>query len=133
MASTFPLTIVSPAATVFSGEAALVEAPGVEGDFGVLPAHSPFFSMIRPGVITVTAEVGSKRYFVSSGYADVSPEGVTILSEHALDLDITDKEQAKQQLEEAEGALAVAETPAEKAKAEKALAVARALLTAINQ
>lgn len=132
MTNTFPLTIVSPAATVFSGEATLVEVPGVEGDFGVLPAHSPLFSMIRPGIITVQAEVGGKRFFVASGYADVSPEGVIILSERALDLDTFDKAEAVRQLEDAEGALAVAETDAERARAEKAVMTSKALVNALN-
>lgn len=128
MPATFPLRIVSPAAEVFHGQAALVEVPGVEGDFGVLPNHSAFFSMIRPGVITVQAEVGGERFFVASGYADVSPEGVTILSERAVNLKTADKAEAQAQLEAAEGALAVAESQAEKAKAEKALTVAKALV-----
>ena len=127
MSATFPLRIVSPAAELFSGQAALVEAPGAEGDFGVLPNHSAFFSMIRPGVITVQAEIGSKRFFVASGYADVSPAGVTILSERAVDLDTVDKAEINAQLEAAQAALAVSETEAEKAKAEKALATLRIL------
>ena len=125
--TTFPLRIISPAAEVFHGQAALVEAPGVEGDFGVLPNHSAFFSMIRPGIITVQAEIGSKRFFVASGYADVSPEGVTVLAERAVDIDTLDNTDIRRQLELAEAALAVAETDAERAKAEKTLATLRML------
>ena len=125
--TTFPLRIISPAAEVFHGQAALVEAPGEEGDFGVLPNHSAFFSMIRPGIITVQAEIGSKRFFVASGYADVSPEGVTVLAERAVDIDTLDNADIRRQLELAEAALAVAETDAERAKAEKTLATLRML------
>lgn len=81
MATQFPLHIVSPARTVFSGDVSLVEVPGLEGDFGVLAGHAPFFSMLRPGVITIHTAGGTQRLEVESGYADVGPEGTTILSD----------------------------------------------------
>ena len=87
MATTFPLQIVSPAKIVFADAATMVEVPGVEGDFGVLPGHSPLFSMIRAGVITVHLADGSKKLFwVEAGYADVTPQGTTLLAEHIRDL-----------------------------------------------
>lgn len=78
---TFPLQIVSPAKIVFSGEATLVEVPGVEGDFGVLANHSPVFAMLRSGTIRVHQGGSVKVFEVTAGYADVNPEGTTILSE----------------------------------------------------
>ena len=132
MASTFPLRIIAPAAEVFHGQAALVEIPGAEGDFGVLPNHSAFFSMIRPGIITVEADIGSKRFFVASGYADVSPDQVTILCEQALDLASVSKQQVAERLEAAEAALATATTDAAKRKAEANLLAAKALGAALQ-
>ena len=85
--TTFPLQIVSPAKIVFAGEASMVEVPGVEGDFGVLPGHSPLFSMVRAGVITIHQPDNSKTlYWVEAGYADVSPTGTTILAENIRDI-----------------------------------------------
>lgn len=87
---TFPLQIVSPAKIVFAGRVNMVEVPGTEGDFGVLAGHSPLFSMIRPGIVTIH-EGAAKRYFViEAGYADVTPEGTTILAESIRDIDIAD-------------------------------------------
>jgi F-type H+-transporting ATPase subunit epsilon len=83
MANTLKLTIVSPAKLVFEGEAALVEVPGAEGDFGVLPDHAPLLSMLREGIVTVHGtDKSTTRYRVTSGYADVTQAGCTILSEH---------------------------------------------------
>lgn len=85
--TTFPLQIVSPAKIVFADEATMVEVPGVEGDFGVLPGHSPLFSMIRSGVITIHLPDNSKKlYWVEAGYADVTPEGTTVLAESIRDI-----------------------------------------------
>jgi len=87
---TFPLQIVSPAKIVFSGAVSMVEVPGSEGDFAVLAGHSPLFSMIRPGIVTIH-EGATKRYFViEAGYADVTPEGTTILAEAIRDIPVCD-------------------------------------------
>lgn len=87
---TFPLQIVSPAKIVFAGAVSMVEIPGTEGDLGVLAGHSPLFSIIRPGIVTIH-EGAAKRYFViEAGYADVSPEGTTILAESIRDIAVED-------------------------------------------
>jgi len=89
-APTFPLQIVSPAKIVYSGSVDMVEVPGVEGDFGVLAGHSPLFSMIRPGIVTIH-EGAAKRYFViEAGYADVTPQGTTVLAESIRDIAVED-------------------------------------------
>lgn len=132
MAQQLHLTIVSPAKAVFDGEASLVEIPGVEGDFGVLPGHAPFFSMIRPGVITVHRDSGNLRYFVSAGYADVSPEATTILSESLIDLAGYSAEAALAQREAAAQAVADADSVEARQRAEQALAAADVLVAAVT-
>ncbi|MEJ0010927.1 MAG: ATP synthase F1 subunit epsilon [Alphaproteobacteria bacterium] len=131
MAATFPLTIVSPAKAIFSGEVAQVEIPGREGDFGVLPGHAPFFSMIRPGVIHIHGNADA-RFFVTSGYAEVSPTGTTILSDHIEDLATVDVAETQKALEAAQGALDIAEGDEEKRAAQKRIESAQALLAALG-
>ena len=46
--SKLTLHIVSPDTSI-SQEVDYVSLPGVEGDFGVLPGHTPFFTTLRPG------------------------------------------------------------------------------------
>lgn len=81
MAATLQLDIVSPEAAVFSGAVTMVEVPGAEGDIGVLPNHAPLISTLREGVVQVHTESGVKRFTLSAGYAEVTAEGCTILSE----------------------------------------------------
>jgi F-type H+-transporting ATPase subunit epsilon len=76
------LQIITPEKTLFSAEAEMVTAPGTEGEFGVLPGHAPFISSLKPGTITVDIAGGQQRTFeVSGGFAEVGPEGVTILAD----------------------------------------------------
>ena len=80
-------SLVSPAREVFSGEVDHVIAPGTEGDFGVLPHHAPFMSTWKNGVVRVLeGDAVSMRVFVRGGFADVTPEGLTILAEEAVNL-----------------------------------------------
>jgi len=134
MAAThFPLQIVSPASVVFDARVEMVEVPGLEGDFGVLPGHAPFFSMLRPGVITLhLVDHQKQRYFATSGYADVSPAGCTILSEHVQNLDEISLADAEAAVAASEKALAGAETDKARANATNHLAAAKTLLAAIR-
>jgi F-type H+-transporting ATPase subunit epsilon len=87
MADTFTFELVSPERLLSTGQVAMVVVPGSEGDFGVLPGHAPMMSTIRPGVIEVYASEGttpSARYEIEGGFAEVTPNGLTILAERAV-------------------------------------------------
>ena len=87
MADKLNFSLVSPAREVFSGEVDHVIAPGTDGEFGVLPQHAPFMSTLKNGVVRVlSGETVTMRVFVRGGFADVTPDGLTILAEEALNL-----------------------------------------------
>ena len=132
MSNAFHLQIISPAAIVLDTYATLVEIPGVEGDFGVLAGHAPTFSMIRPGAINVALADGyRRRFFVAAGYADVTPTGATVLSDHIEDLADISSTDAADAVTAARDALAKAKTPQEEAAAQKLLTAAEALMRAV--
>jgi F-type H+-transporting ATPase subunit epsilon len=76
-------SLVSPERELFSGEVDQVDAPGSEGDFGVLADHAPFMTTLREGFVTVHEGDHKHRFEVQGGFADVTPQGLTILAEHA--------------------------------------------------
>ena len=76
-------SLVSPEREVFSGEVDQVDAPGAEGDFGVLPNHAPFMTALREGAVTVYVGANRRVFSVKGGFADVTPQGLTILAEEA--------------------------------------------------
>lgn len=102
MTDKLTFSLVSPAREVFSGEVDHVIAPGTEGDFGVLPHHAPFMSTLKNGVVRVLeGETVAMRVFVRGGFADVTPEGLTILAEEAVNLADIDAGSVADQLQTA--------------------------------
>lgn len=84
MAEGTKLEIVSPERLVISDTVRSVVVPGTEGYFTVLGEHAPLMTTLKPGFITVEDNAGvSHVYYVRGGFADVSPEGLTILAEEA--------------------------------------------------
>ena len=76
--------LVAPERLLASEMVDMVVAPGAEGDFGVLPQHSLFMSLLRPGVIEIY-EGGqvTQRIFVGGGFAEVNERGCIVLAEEA--------------------------------------------------
>jgi len=84
MAEGTKLEIVSPERLVISDTVRSVVVPGADGYFTVLGEHAPLMTTLKPGFITVEDNGGvSHVYYVRGGFADVSPEGLTILAEEA--------------------------------------------------
>jgi len=83
MAGKLSFSLVAPEREVFSGLVDQVDAPGVEGDFGVLADHAPFMTALREGVVTVISGSARRVFSVKGGFADVTPAGLTILAEEA--------------------------------------------------
>ena len=81
MAERLKFDLVSPEKLVLSAEVDMVEVPGAEGDFGVLPNHTPVMAMLRPGTLTVESDGKRQSFELDGGFVDVTPEGVTVLAE----------------------------------------------------
>jgi F-type H+-transporting ATPase subunit epsilon len=106
MADKLHFSLVSPAKELFSGEVDHVIAPGTEGEFGVLVNHAPFMTTLKNGVVRVLdGDTTKMRLFVRGGFADVTPAGLTILAEEAVDLGKTDVAKVTEDLEAAKSKL----------------------------
>src|SRR2546429_306740 len=88
---TLHFDLVSPERLLFSGDVNQVDVPGSEGDFGVLAGHAPLIATLRPGIMTIHGEGEAIRIVVMGGFAEVSPEGLTILADIAVALDDFDR------------------------------------------
>jgi F-type H+-transporting ATPase subunit epsilon len=85
--STLKFELVSPERLLVSADVEQVVVPGAEGDFTVLPGHSPVMSTLRPGVIDVRLTGGkSQKLFVQGGFAEVDPTSLTVLAQSATDV-----------------------------------------------
>jgi F-type H+-transporting ATPase subunit epsilon len=101
MADKLYFDLVAPEARVFAGDVDMVVVPGAEGDFGVLAGHAPFMSTIRSGAIAIHDGGQVTRTFIHGGFAEVTPDGLTILAEEAIDLTTVDPAEVERQLTEA--------------------------------
>jgi F-type H+-transporting ATPase subunit epsilon len=75
---------VSPERVLFSGAVDQVDLPGAEGDMGILPGHAPLVTMLRPGIVTIYRDGRSEPVVVIGGFAEVGPEGLTVLADRAV-------------------------------------------------
>lgn len=72
--------LITPEKVLFDGDATYVQVCGAQGEFGVLPNHTPFVSTLREGTISVDVAGGERKEFaVASGVAEVQAERVTLL------------------------------------------------------
>lgn len=90
MAEKLLFELVSPERMLMSRDVDQVTVPGTEGEFGVLAKHAPLMSSLLPGVVTVYNDNTTEKLFVRGGFAQVTPDGLTVLAEQALPLDELD-------------------------------------------
>ena len=102
MAANFLLEVVTPHRLVASQEVDEVTAPGVEGEFGVLPGHTPFFTTLKIGEIMYRSGKTEGHMAVTWGFVEVLPDRVTILTEAAELAPEIDVERAKRAKDRAE-------------------------------
>ncbi len=97
------LEVVTPEKVVVSQEVDMVVAPGSEGEFGVLPGHVLFLSGIIPGEMRYNSGSETVSLVVSTGFAEVSDDNVSILvdaAERGTDVDIDRAQQAAERARE---------------------------------
>ena len=80
MPGTLKVSVISPEATLFEGEAPSVTAPAFDGEVGILPAHAPMVTTLGKGVLRVgTAD----RFTVEGGFLQVVDNVVRVVTEKA--------------------------------------------------
>jgi F-type H+-transporting ATPase subunit epsilon len=111
------LTVTTPRGYLVQIEADEIAAPGALGEFGVLPGHIPFMSVLKPGVLSYRTKEGAKYLAVGDGILQVARatdgDKIDVLvnrGEHGKDVD---REAAQKELAAADAELA-------KSKAESA-------------
>jgi len=119
------LEVVTPEKLLLSQQVDEVIAPGSEGEFGVLPGHCHFLSTLRIGELRY--RVGDRTFHMAVlwGYAEVTPDRVTIMAEIAEKAEDIDVGRAQAAVESAERRLKAGGLPAELKEAEISLEKAR--------
>jgi len=86
MANTIHVDVVSAEEQIFSGEAEFVVLPGVMGELGIYPRHTPLLTQIKPGAvrIKIPGQTEDELVFVQGGFLEVQPTRVTVLADTAI-------------------------------------------------
>jgi len=120
--------LVSPERLLLSEEAEMVTIPGTEGDMGVMEGHMPLISTLRPGLIDVKGgSQGDRRFHVIGGFAEVTPEKLTVLAEEAVPVSEMTAASLEVRIKHAEEDFSLAKSDVERAKALERLEYFRAL------
>lgn len=77
----FHLRVITPERLFYEGDVDMVEFNTTEGEIGVLPGHIPLTVIVKPGILTITEKEGEKEAALHAGFAEILPEGITILAE----------------------------------------------------
>jgi F-type H+-transporting ATPase subunit epsilon len=134
MANTIHVDVVSAEEAIFSGEAEFVVLPGVMGELGVYPKHTPLITQIQPGQVRIKVPGQEEQIvFVQGGFLEVQPDVVTVLSDTAIRARDLDEAKALEAKRRAEEALQNKTSSQEIATAEGELASAVAQLAAIRR
>jgi F-type H+-transporting ATPase subunit epsilon len=97
------LEIVTPDRALLREEVDEVVVPGSQGEFGVLPGHTPLLSALKIGELWYRQ--GQEKHYlaVAFGFVEVLPDRVTVLAqvgERAQEIDVQRAERAKQRAEQ---------------------------------
>ena len=135
MANTIHVDVVSAEEQIFSGEAEFVVLPGIVGELGIYPRHTPLLTAIKPGSvrIKIPGQAEEELVFVQGGFLEVQPTRVTVLADTAIRAKDLDEASALRAKEQAERALADRTDAVEIAQAQAQLAQAAAQIQAIEQ
>jgi F-type H+-transporting ATPase subunit epsilon len=76
------VTVISPEASMFDGEADAVVAPAFDGQVGILPNHAPFMTLLGEGTLTVRRAGTESRFSIRGGFMQVVDNRVRVVTEH---------------------------------------------------
>ena len=122
MGLTFSVAVVTVEGPVFNGPADFVQAPGADGDLGILAHHIPLLTPLRLGELLIRLEDDETYLFLAGGFLAVLPGRVVVLADVVERAEAIDVERAAEARRRATEALAQGQPSRETAEAlERAL------------
>ncbi len=96
--NTLHVEVVTAERELYNGEADIVDAPGADGQIGILPRHEALLTLLTAGPLIIKLHGAQEILFVSGGFLEVSHDRVTVLAdtaEHAEEIDEARAEAAR--------------------------------------
>jgi F-type H+-transporting ATPase subunit epsilon len=118
------LEIVSPERRAYADEVDMVIVPGIDGELGILPRHTPLISALGTGELRIKKGGTEQILFISGGFVEVRPDKVVVMADLAEHSEEIDEQRAVQARKQAEAELERAQQPADIARVRAALQTA---------
>jgi len=106
MADKLNLEVITPEKMALREEVDEVVVPGLNGELGILPAHTPLISQLKTGILSYRQGAQSRQMHVSGGFVEVASDRISVLSDVAEKPEEIDLERAQRAKERAERRLA---------------------------
>ncbi|MCS6856795.1 MAG: ATP synthase F1 subunit epsilon [Sandaracinaceae bacterium] len=110
------LEVVTPSGLALRTSVQSTSAPSIHGEFTVLPGHIPVLAALKPGLLSYRASQKDHAAAVDTGFIEVTPSHVIVLTEHFLRPEDIDGEAVRAELQQAEMQLAALKEGIEGAK-----------------
>jgi F-type H+-transporting ATPase subunit epsilon len=128
----FTLRVVTPERIFYEGTARMVEFNTTEGEIGVFPGHIPLTVIVSPGILRIHEAEGERVAALHAGFAEILPDGISILAEVVEWPDEIDIERAEEAVERAKSRLGKRDANTDLARAQTALQRAMARINVLK-
>jgi F-type H+-transporting ATPase subunit epsilon len=75
------VSVISPEASLFEGEASQVVAPAYDGEVGILTGHAPMMTLLGKGQLRIDGGGGERRFSIEGGFLQVIENHVRVVTE----------------------------------------------------
>ena len=105
MSDSLKLEIVTPEGTIYSEAVEMVTLPGVVGQMGIYPQHTPLMTQMVPGELIVRRDGRDQFIATGEGLIEVTASSVSVLTDLAVPADRIDEAKAEEARQRAEARL----------------------------
>jgi len=130
------LEVVTPERRVLAESVDMVNVPGLGGELGILPGHTPLISQLQTGVLSYTTGGKTHQLHVSGGFIEVRDDHVSVLAEVAErpeEIDAARARLAREHIEKQLNAWSGTEEDFERARAKLERSVVRLQLAGASR
>ena len=121
---TLRLEVVSPEGRIFTDDVDMVVVPGIEGELGILPHHTPLVTALGTGELRIRQSGTVQFMLISGGFVEVRPDKVVVMAFVAEHSDAIDAAAAAEARRAAETDLEAVHDPVDLARVRAALQTA---------
>ena len=77
------ISVISPEAVLYEGDAEAVVAPAFDGHVGILTGHAPMVTLLGRGELRIGSGAAARRFQVEGGFLQVADNLVRVVTERA--------------------------------------------------